>query len=132
MILPPIPFGPCLSPAAISLPGPTAECTGVAISEMTSGIINHYSRQAHQAALQIHSQGYANSNMTIDFFLPGSNQVSLIVYDLSGREIVSLVNEYAGAGSYRFLWNTRNVSKGCYTIKMSVGSNTFTRSVPIL
>jgi hypothetical protein len=54
------------------------------------------------------------------------------MHDLSGKAIVSLVNNYLGMGSYRYGWNTQSIAPGFYTVRMKAGENTYIKNVLIL
>jgi hypothetical protein len=47
--------------------------------------------------------------------------VSLNVYDLLGRQVASLVNEYKPAGKYIVEFNASNLSSGIYYYKLVSG-----------
>ncbi|HDP67640.1 MAG TPA: T9SS type A sorting domain-containing protein [Candidatus Marinimicrobia bacterium] len=49
-----------------------------------------------------------NSSTTIRYRLTKADNVRLAVYDLSGREIVELVQAYQSADLYRYFWDGRN------------------------
>jgi hypothetical protein len=102
------------------------------ISEIV-GINNPESQQrkVQLGNLKILSQKPNNTNVTIEFSLSVSSQVAVNIYNLSGREIVTLVNRNLKAGNYRFSWNTRNIAQGCYVAKMHIGTNTFVKNIPI-
>ena len=73
-----------------------------------------------------------NSNATIEFSLPHPDCVTLTVYNLSGHEIASLINQNLGQGAHSIAWNTRNLAAGCYTVKMQVGSTSLVKAVAVL
>jgi hypothetical protein len=63
----------------------------------------------------------------IRFTVPEEGNVSLKVYDLLGREVVTLVNEVRTAGAYAHEWNGRNalganVSSGVYIYRLQSNS----------
>jgi len=55
-----------------------------------------------------------NPGTKIKFSLPKSSFVNLAVYDVLGREIVSLVKEELKAGYYNIEWNAGNYPSGVY------------------
>ncbi|GBD87348.1 hypothetical protein BMS3Abin03_01280 [bacterium BMS3Abin03] len=55
-----------------------------------------------------------NPVTTIKYDLPKSGFVEVIVYDILGRKIKSLVNEYKYAGSYEVNFDASNLSSGVY------------------
>ena len=62
-----------------------------------------------------------NPSTKIKFDIPKSSYVKLIVYDVLGREIKTLVNENLNAGSYDVNWNGSDYSSGVYIYKLVAG-----------
>lgn len=63
--------------------------------------------------------------------------VKLVIYDLLGREIKTLVNRHLPAGTYTVQWNGtdnfgRPVSSGLYVYRLSVGTNVQSRKMMLL
>jgi hypothetical protein len=46
------------------------------------------------------------------------------VYDLSGREVATLVNEEKPTGTYTVPWNAAHLSSGVYFSKLTAGKFT--------
>jgi hypothetical protein len=88
-------------------------------------------RVLNQANFQIHELASSNSSLSIEFSIPHSGHVAIKVYNLLGREVVSLVNVNLGSGSYRYIWNSRSIAEGRYTVKMQTGSNAFAKSIAV-
>lgn len=65
-----------------------------------------------------------NPSTTIEYQLPQSGIVSLKIYDLLGREIAELINEYKSAGRHKkqFDGGKYNLSSGVYFYSLSVDS----------
>ncbi|MFA6455418.1 MAG: right-handed parallel beta-helix repeat-containing protein [Bacteroidota bacterium] len=63
-----------------------------------------------------------NPSTTIRYALPSSANVKLVIYDLLGREIATLVNEEQSAGWKEVQWNAMNVSSGIYFYKLTAGT----------
>ncbi|MCX7833024.1 MAG: agmatine deiminase family protein [Ignavibacteria bacterium] len=61
-----------------------------------------------------------NPSTTIDFSIAKDENIKLSVYDLTGKEIVVLVNEFRKAGAYRiiFIPSNYNLSSGIYFYKL--------------
>lgn len=55
-----------------------------------------------------------NPETKIKFALPKEGFVKLSVYDASGREIESLINQKLNAGTFEVTWNGANLSSGIY------------------
>lgn len=62
-----------------------------------------------------------NSITTIAYQLSGPGEVSLQVFDLTGREIAMLVNGWKDAGNYQVTWNAASLPSGIYLCRLSVG-----------
>jgi photosystem II stability/assembly factor-like uncharacterized protein len=64
-----------------------------------------------------------NPSTIIKFDLPENSDVSMKIYDIQGKEIVSLINnEKLKAGNYYIDWNGERYSSGVYFCKISAGN----------
>jgi len=82
------------------------------------------------------SQNYPNPfnpNTNIRYSLKDDKQfVSLVVYDILGNEIQTLVNEEKSAGTYELNWSAINFPSGIYFYRLKVGSFVETRKMTLL
>jgi hypothetical protein len=86
------------------------------------------------------SQNYPNPfnpTTNISYSLPKSSQVTLVIYDLLGNKVKTLVNESLDAGTYELTWNATNdlgvqVPSGNYILKMVAGDFVQTRKMTLL
>ena len=62
-----------------------------------------------------------NPVTNIGYSVPVSSFVNLKVFDITGKEIVTLVNEYKQNGSYQVTFNGINLSSGIYYFYISAG-----------
>lgn len=62
-----------------------------------------------------------NPNTNIKFEIPKASHVKLAVYDISGREAASLVNNELAAGIYSVDFNASHLSSGVYFYTLSNG-----------
>ena len=65
-------------------------------------------------------------------FLLNFMDISLIIYDLSGKEVISLVSGYYDPGSYTINWNAQNIPTGTYFIRFSTPQYSATRKVSLI
>ena len=65
----------------------------------------------------------------IKFDLPESGNVKLIVYDVEGKQIATLINEVKEAGSYSYIVNGSGLSSGVYFYKLIAGDYTDTKKM---
>ncbi len=78
-----------------------------------------------------------NPRTTIAFDTPAPQLVSLGVYDLRGRRVVSLLADVVGAGRHELAWDGCDgagvpVSSGTYVCRLRVGGRTVTRTLAVL
>ena len=72
------------------------------------------------------SQNYPNPfnpSTKINYDLPFDAKVSLKVFDMTGREVATLVNEFKTAGYYIADFNASNLSTGVYLYRVSAVAN---------
>ncbi len=62
-----------------------------------------------------------NPVTNISFSLPENKMVHLVVFDLYGREIETLINSQLLAGIHNSSWNAQNEASGVYFIKLTAG-----------
>jgi hypothetical protein len=81
------------------------------------------------------SQNYPNPfNPTtkISFSVASLSNVVLKVYDILGREVVTLVNEEKPVGKYEVNFNASNLASGVYIYKIQAGSFTASKKLMLL
>jgi len=81
------------------------------------------------------SQNYPNPfNPTteIRYALPENAQVKLVVYNVAGQEIKTLVNEGQEAGYHQCVWGGKNVAGGIYFYRLQAGDFVQTRKMVLL
>jgi hypothetical protein len=72
------------------------------------------------------SQNYPNPfnpTTSIDFDVPSDGVVSLKVFDMTGKEVAEVVNEFKPAGYYTVSFNASALSSGIYFYKLTAQSN---------
>jgi hypothetical protein len=63
-----------------------------------------------------------NPSTTIEFSLPRAETASLIVYDLLGNVVTTLVSGLSTAGTHRVTWNAESTPSGVYFYRLQAGS----------
>lgn len=71
-----------------------------------------------------------NPSTKINYSIPKASFVRLKIYDVLGREITKLVNEYEPAGKHEVIWNATNLPSGVYIYTLRV--NGFSASQKML
>jgi hypothetical protein len=73
-----------------------------------------------------------NPATKIKFDIPKSALVKLEIYDITGREVITLVNQNLNAGSYEATWNAEGFSSGVYFYNLSTDNFTSVRRMILL
>jgi len=63
-----------------------------------------------------------NPSTMISYQLPMSSEVRLVVYNMVGEEVATLVNENQQAGNYSVNWDATGLSSGIYFYRLVVGN----------
>ena len=81
------------------------------------------------------SQNYPNPfnpQTTIDYALPQASDVSLVVYDMLGREVDVLVDGPQAAGRHMVRFDANHLPNGTYVYRLVAGDKTITRTMVLL
>ena len=70
-----------------------------------------------------------NPSTTISFELPVAGEVSLVVYDVTGREVARLLNGFQSAGIYETTFNASELSSGVYFARLQAGNEVRTQKM---
>ena len=62
-----------------------------------------------------------NPTTKIKYSLPKAGFTTLKVYDITGREVATLLNEYKTAGGYEIQFNATNLASGVYFYRLNTG-----------
>ncbi len=62
-----------------------------------------------------------NNTTTISYNLPEKSDVQLIIYDLTGKKINSLIRENQTSGYYNIVWNASGLASGHYYCILTAG-----------
>ena len=73
-----------------------------------------------------------NPETTINFQLPADKFVTLKVYDITGREVSTLVNGYKSKGKYEIKFHLANLASGIYYYSLKAGNFFKTRKMLFL
>jgi len=73
-----------------------------------------------------------NPSTTIKFDIPKEANVKLIIYDLLGREVQTLINGELKAGTYKAEWNASNFASGVYFYKLLTGNYVSTKKMVLI
>lgn len=73
-----------------------------------------------------------NPSTDISFALPNSGQVKLVVYNVLGQEVATLVDQYMEAGNHTAKWEASAFSSGVYFYRLNAARYTQTLKMMLL
>ena len=107
------------------------------ISEMNWTNIKNENETASEYSLSQNYPNPFNPKTVIKFSVPSQNSgktgmTMIKVYDLKGREVQTLVNDYLQSGTYSITFNGSAFSSGIYFYKMQSGDFIDTKKMVLL
>ncbi|MDQ3021448.1 MAG: T9SS type A sorting domain-containing protein [Bacteroidota bacterium] len=73
-----------------------------------------------------------NPVTNLEFGIPKSGLVTLKIYDIQGKEVVTLVNAALNPGTYNYNFNASGLTSGIYFYKLSVNTSSITKSMTLV
>jgi hypothetical protein len=117
--------------AVVALPVLASGATQT-IDELTSEQKLYFQEQSSAPKEFSLAQNYPNPfnpTTVINYEQPENGFVTLKIYDILGKEITTLVNEFREAGSYNVEFNASKLSSGLYFYKLQTGSFVSTKKM---
>ena len=103
----------------------THDCSGNTLSSNDYSVIERYSLDS------IYPNPF-NPVTLITFNLPIPDMVSIKVFDITGRELVTLKDDYTVAGTHTVNWNASSHPSGVYLLQMTSGSFSKTQKIVLM
>lgn len=73
-----------------------------------------------------------NATVIIPFALPQASRVTVVLYDITGRQVTVMANGSFGAGMHTLQWSSKGVGSGIYFVRLTAGIKTLTAKVVAL
>jgi len=73
-----------------------------------------------------------NPKTTIKYDIPKNSNVRIMIYDVLGKEVETIVNEKKTAGSYEIQWDASKYASGTYFYRIEAGDFTETKKLVLL
>jgi hypothetical protein len=73
-----------------------------------------------------------NASTTLRYEIPTAARVKITLYDLLGRNVGVLANEYQRPGEYQTAWDAADFSSGVYFVRMTAGDYTACRKILLM
>ena len=99
-----------------------SEAWSFSLRDTTVGVHESESPIQHGYSLSQNVPNPFSTTTQISYTIHKSNLVSLKIYDLSGQEVHTLINEVQGAGTYSAIFDAHELPNGVYFYKFQAGS----------
>ncbi len=96
-------------------------------SSLTTSVERFDDTLPHEFRLDQNYPNPFNPSTTIRFALPKQEHATLIVYDVMGRKVATLVDEQLAAGEYSAVFDAGGIASGIYLYRIQAGSHVTTR-----
>lgn len=100
--------------------------------EPVTSVDNPHSQILDHFALNQNYPNPFNPTTTINYQLKIKSNVQLIIVDITGREVTTLVNKSQNPGEYSISFNASGLESGIYIYKLKVGSFEQSRKMVVL
>ena len=91
------------------------------VSSAYTGVKQYENQHPNQFELSYNYPNPFNPKTTIDFSLENSDNITLKIYDLKGREITTLADGYFPAGKHELQWDASEKPSGVYFYILQAG-----------
>ncbi len=94
---------------------------------------NYGSKSRSMTLLQNYPNPF-NPSTIINYNVTDNSNVSIKVYDLTGKEVRTLVNSFQNAGTYSVNFNATNLASGIYfyVLRVNTGTNEITKTMRMI
>ena len=93
--------------------------------------INDANQNKEFSILQTYPNPF-NPNLNIEYYLENSGHINVSVYDINGRLVSKILDAYQTSGHHKINWAPRGLSTGSYIVKLSLGSEVYSKQVILL
>ena len=117
-----------------SVPVTVVSCDGVDMSGPCDGVATGTEDEELPTEVSL-SQNYPNPfnpQTTIDYALPKAGDVSLVVYDMLGREVDVLLDGPQAAGRHTVRFGANHLPNGTYVYRLVAADKTITRTMVLV
>ncbi len=116
---------------------PNAKYLGGSVKEENANTNSTVNQLPTEYALIGNFPNPFNPTTTIKYTLPTDGRVTIKVYDMLGREIKTLVNDYKATGNYSTIWDSKDsfgndVSSGIYFYNIKFMDNSITKKMVLV
>jgi hypothetical protein len=73
-----------------------------------------------------------NATTRIRYILSSKSEISIDIYDLMGRKVVTLFDGIKEAGEYSLAWDAADLSSGIYFVRLKSGQESYTKKAVLI
>jgi hypothetical protein len=99
---------------------------------LISGIIEGYIPTPNRIMLMQNYPNPFNAQTQIEFILPEPREIKLTIYDLLGRRVHTVLDEYRQAGVHTVTVDASHLSSGVYFYRLQAGEMVETKRMILL
>jgi len=86
----------------------------------STGIDDFINKAGTTCSLEQNSPNPFSSSTQINYILDHAGHISLNVYDISGRKVRTLINEFKTSGKHTVNWDAIGLSSGLYFYELKI------------
>ena len=98
----------------------------------TVGVKDDGGRVPVSFALEQNYPNPFNPSTTIRFGIPRETEVSLVLYNILGQQVATLINETVKPGNHSVIFNASQLASGTYFYRLTAGSYTATKKMMLI
>jgi len=99
-----------------------SEVWSFSLTENTTSIVEFETGIPHAYLLEQNYPNPFNASTMISYSIPKPGLVTLKIYDLTGRELRTLISEHQETGTYSVEFDARKLPEGIYLYKLQAGN----------
>lgn len=97
----------------------------------TTGIVNPVVKVDGYEFLDLYPNPF-NPEVTIKFRIKNDGFTRIRIYDLLGREVMQIANEYLTAGEYERNWISKGLASSVYIVRLETSLNTYAKRIAVV
>lgn len=87
---------------------------------------------ADPLVVELEVSSITGDEVVVCYSIPGAGNVSVSVFDASGRKVTTLYQGKAGTGTHNLTWNVTTIPAGVYFVRLDAGSEYRTARVVVI
>jgi hypothetical protein len=104
----------------------------ISLSEIVTAAKPELSNKTNSFFLEQNFPNPVKSSSTIRYTINNAEKIELSIFDIFGKEVVSLLNSLQYPGSYETTFNVKNLKNGTYFYRLKTGSDSNVRKFTVL